>query len=385
MARRKPPGLTKRNDLWHIDKKIRGFGRLCESTDCSELEEAIEYLELRIAQVKQEVRTGRPSLIWRQAATKYLRENLDKSSIGKDAEHLAALDAFIGDLEINHVHDDTLADFVRSRRKAGRRTKTINLALEVVRRILNLSARSWRLSSGSYWLDTAPRITMQRLPKGRSDARKPYPLDWDEQKLLLRALPAHLARMALYKVNTGCRDAEVCGLRWEWEWQTDLQDLKGRIFLIPGDVELTSGSGVKNRDDRLVVLNNIAKSVVDSRRGEHPEFVFVFRGKPILKMTNSGWQRAWKEAGLPTNGIYLKGVHNLRHTCGRRLRAAGVPKETRSVLLGHRTADITTHYSVVEIQELLNAVNKLCVKNSRKSPALTIVKLRALKKERITA
>ena len=43
---------------------------------------------------------------------------------------------------------------------------------------------------------------------------------------------AHMARMALYAVNTGCRDAEVCGLRWEWEWQTDIEELEVREGLV---------------------------------------------------------------------------------------------------------------------------------------------------------
>ena len=50
-----------------------------------------------------------------------------------------------------------------------------------------------------------------------TDARKPYPLSWDEQTRLFSELPVHLSRMALFKVNTGCRDQEVCQLRWEWE------------------------------------------------------------------------------------------------------------------------------------------------------------------------
>ena len=384
--RKKPAGLIRRGETWHIDKQIKGYGRLCESTGCCDLEDAIDYLEERTADVRQELRTGRPVVIWRQAATKYLRENVHKASIAKDAEHLKALDPYIGDLRLNQVHDDTLLPFVEARRAAGIRTKTINLALSTARHILNLAARSWRHEqTGLTWLEQAPLITMQKPPKGHSDARKPYPLDWDEQDALLQCLPAHMARMALYAVNTGCRDAEVCGLRWEWEWQTDIKELDGRIWLIPGDVELTPGSGVKNRDDRLVVLNDIAKSVVDSQRDVHPDFVFVYRGRPLLKMTNSGWQRAWRQAGLPSDGEYAKGVHNLRHTCGRRLRAAGVPKETRSVILGHRTRDITTHYSVAEIQEILDAVNKLCDRSSRKTPALTIVKLKAGKRKLASA
>ena len=35
--------------------------------------------------------------------------------------------------------------------------------------------------------------------------------------MLFRELPEYLAEMALFAVNTGCRDGEICNLRWEWE------------------------------------------------------------------------------------------------------------------------------------------------------------------------
>ena len=34
---------------------------------------------------------------------------------------------------------------------------------------------------------------------------------------MFKVLPPHLAAMALFAVNAGCRDGEVCALRWEWE------------------------------------------------------------------------------------------------------------------------------------------------------------------------
>ncbi|MBV1915869.1 MAG: site-specific integrase, partial [Pseudomonadales bacterium] len=67
-------------------------------------------------------------------------------------------------------------------------------------------------------------------------------------------------------------------------------------------------------------------------------------------------------------------VHDLKHTFGRRLRAAGVALETRKVLLGHRNGDITTHYSAPEVEELINAVNKVCQEKSGKSPALLVIR-----------
>jgi len=91
-------------------------------------------------------------------------------------------------------------------------------------------------------------------------------------------------------------------------------------------------------------------SVVEQVRGTHPERVFTYRGRPIQTINNSGWKTARKKVGLSQVR-----VHDLKHTFGRRLRAADVPLETRKVLLGHRNGDITTHYSAPELEELLAA------------------------------
>ncbi|MGB5742565.1 MAG: tyrosine-type recombinase/integrase, partial [Sedimenticolaceae bacterium] len=176
----------------------------------------------------------------------------------------------------------------------------------------------------------------------------------------LKELPDYLARMCLFKVNSGTRDQEVCQLRWDWE--VPVPELDTSVFLVPG-------AFVKNREDRLVVLNRVAKSVVDEVRGRHEAYVFAFRGKPIFQMNNTAWQHARKVIGLP----HLR-VHDLKHTFGRRLRSAGVSNETRKVLLGHRNGDITTHYSAPELEELIEAANRVCAEKSGKSPALVVLK-----------
>jgi hypothetical protein len=67
----------------------------------------------------------------------------------------------------------------------------------------------------------------------------------------------------------------------------------------------------------------------------------------------------------------------LKHTFGRTLRAAGIPLETRKVLLRHRNGDITIHYSAPELEELLAAANTVCDGKSGKSPALVVLKQKA--------
>jgi hypothetical protein len=71
-------------------------------------------------------------------------------------------------------------------------------------------------------------------------------------------------------------------------------------------------------------------------------------------------------------------VHDLKHTFGRRLRAAGVSFEDRQDLLGHRSGRITTHYSAAELGSLLEAANRVCEGGVHKMPTLVMLKKRAL-------
>lgn len=65
----------------------------------------------------------------------------------------------------------------------------------------------------------------------------------------------------------------------------------------------------RNADDRLVVLNRVAHSVIEARRGQHSSYVFSFRGKALTRMLNTGWKRVRNKAGL----LHVR-VHDLKHT-----------------------------------------------------------------------
>jgi integrase len=148
------------------------------------------------------------------------------------------------------------------------------------------------------------KIKLLREP----DLRAPKPLSWEDQTHFFGPFH-HLATMALFIANTGLRDAEICGLRWEWEAR--LHGLDGTAFVLPA-------GKLKSRYEGLVLLNRTAQNIVEAQRGKHPSFVFNYRGKPITRMLNSAWLRARKVAGIDVR------VHDLRHTFGMRLRAAAV-------------------------------------------------------------
>lgn len=347
MGAKRMPGLRERNGIWHIEKQIRGYGILRESTGTRDYEEAERYLMRRVGEIREAVIYGvRPARSFEEAAAKYLMTNQDMKSIRKAAKHLQDVMPYVGNLRLDRVHDGTLEPFIQARKRDGVKNSTINLALTYVRSILNSAARKWRDENGLTWLVQAPLITML----AKTDARKPYPLACDEQRILFAELPKHLHDMALFKVNTGTREQEVCRLRWEWEQY--IPELERSIFVVPDAL-------VKNGEDRLIILNDIAQRIIDSKRGEHPYFVFTY-------------QEEFGETA--PDGFARIRVHDLKHTFGRRLRAAGVALETRKVLLGHKNGDITTHYSAPELTELLEAANRVTGGKTGKIPSLTLIR-----------
>jgi len=391
MAKKAITGLQKMpSGIWKIDKVYRGE-RIQESTGTCDRQEAEQYLIHLLEKMRQRKVYGvREIKTFATAAAKYLVENKEQPSIRLTALYLDQVVEYIGHLPLTHIDDEALADYIRDRKadsvmpdgkvKKGVSNRTVNIAIERVIRVLQLACRKWRDEERRPWLDSVPLLT--KLDEKKS-SRQPYPMSWEEQSILFGELPDHLQRMALFKVNTGCREQEVCKLRWDWE--IFVPELDASVFLIPAEFGgRHENSGVKNREERLVVLNNVAKSIIDGQRGISREWVFPYNGTAMHRMNDSAWKKArvraaklWQEQHLrPAHpGFASIRVHDLKHTFGRRLKAAAVSLEDRKSLLGHKSGSVTSHYSGAEIGQMIDAANKVSATDSR-GPVLTILKRR---------
>jgi integrase len=368
----KTTGIYGAGDSWYVDKWWAGK-RLCRRGFTS-FGEAEGWLIRQLADLRAVKLHGeRPRRTFDDAAAHYLETHQDKTSIVTEIYLLKSVIPHIGTLELHQVHDGTLAPFKTARLQEGRAHKTINLAIALVRRILNLAATAWRDVDGRTWLERAPKLTLLPLV---GHQREPRPITWGEQRTLLPKLPDHLGRMALFVLNTGVRDDVACSLRWAWE--IPIPELGVSVFEVPR--EHVKG----RRRTRLVVCNSVAQSVVEACRGRHPEFVFVYRRervknvdqapampyRPIETMNNTGWQNARKAAGL--GDLH---VHDLRHTVGMRLREAGVPESTIADVLWHSKPSMTHHYTVAQIVELHGALEKIKADSGAWNKSLTTLRL----------
>lgn len=365
------PGLRFDGKQWVIDK-IVGGKRLYERTGIGEKE--LDAAQKRLRELLQQAgeeqaRRDQGVVLFAEAVQRYLKDFADKRSLQRDKDCLIHWVPEIGALPVDRIHMGTLSPVVEARRKAGVTSATVCRELAVIRRVLNLCARVWRHdATGRPWLSTAPPLLT--MPDWE-DAGKPFPLRWDEQEKFFAKLPDHLRVLADFGVNTGIREAMICGLRWDWEIK--VPELGVSVFIVPGTRRrYASGDwpGTKTKTDYLVVLNRIARAIVEEQRGKHPEYVFLYRGEKLTRMHNTAWKKAWKNAGLPMEGI-KRGPHNLRHTFAARLRALNIGRETRKALMNHRDGDIAELYASAQLAELLRAVETL----ADEAPNVTILRV----------
>lgn len=371
-------GLIKRGNVWHINKQVAGYGRIRCSTGTSDRQEAERYLVKLLDEIRQKTVYGvRNYPTFTQAATRYLEEYSDQPSIRISALYLSQLVEYIGDLPVNEISHVSFDRYIQDRQKEVS-NRTINIALQRAVRVLNLCARKWRDDQNRPWLDNIPLIEMLDEKK---TGRSAYPLDWKEQDLLFGELIDYLRMMALFKVNTGCREQEVCKLRWEWE--IPIPELNTSVFLIPSNFGGRSDkAGVKNGEDRLVILNSTAKAIIESQRRLNSEWVFPYNDGPLDRMNASGWRAARRRAAVKWRELYNKEpavgfinirVHDLKHTFGRRLRAADVPFEDRQALLGHTNGSVTTHYSAADLSKLIEYAERV-TQPTGDAPVITLIR-----------
>lgn len=135
------------------------------------------------------------------------------------------------------------------------------------------------------------------------------PAQWEK---LLAELPAHQKLWARFAIATGLRQANQFGLTW------NRVDMKRRYCWIERDT-------AKGKKSFTVPLNDEAMDVLKTVQGEHPEFCFTFRGKPISEI-KTAFQKACCRAGVGKNSTTVSpdGTevsqysgfvwHGLRHT-----------------------------------------------------------------------
>ena len=133
-------------------------------------------------------------------------------------------------------------------------------------------------------------------------------------------------------INLALRISDLLSLRYE--------QLTGDVLLIREG---------KTGKPRRIVINNTAREVIDRRRRDNPDHIYLFQSvgnrskslppKPISRQVITKY---FQEVGEEI-GIHL-GTHSMRKTRGRAMYEAGVPIEQICRMLNHTTPAVTMRY-----------------------------------------
>ena len=89
-----------------------------------------------------------------------------------------------------------------------------------------------------------------------------------------------------------------------------------------------------------VPLNKEAKEVLSQLIGKHTDFVFTYKGKPVLRASTHAWYKACRRAGLDDFRF-----HDLRHTFASHWMMSGGDLFKLQRILGHKSIEMTQRYS----------------------------------------
>lgn len=339
MARER--GLYRRKDsrYWWINLVLPDGSRVCQSTGCVDRTDAEEFavrLKNEALEARQQGLLG--IVVWQQAVVRYLEEFADKNSLSDDKDHLKKLDPYLRSRRLDAIDMTVLQPFIRDRKtKDGVSNATVNRALEVVRRILNVAHQDWR------WLRGVPKVRMLKEPR-----RRVRFLRREEADRLIDALPAHMKPVVRFALATGCREGEILGLEWS------RVDLDRRVAW------LDHGT-TKSGDGRGIPLNADAIAALGAVHGQHARWCFTYSGARIRK-SSSAWDTAKRRARIEDFRF-----HDCRHTWASWHVQSGTSLQELMELGGWKSYEMVLRYAHLAPEKLLSVAERI---ERRPAPAV---------------
>lgn len=329
----KRPGQT----FYSYDFRYRRQ-RFSGSTGCTSKREAERFEEAERQRVKALQFDATKPLTFKAAAAQYWNEvGQHHANSGETLRFLDWLERQIGGSTLlNTISDATIARAVAKRRGEGVSPATVNRSVcEPMRAILRRARRTWKQAVQDIeWKDHFLKEPQERVREASAD----------EESKLMAAMRGDYAPALRFALLSGCRRAEIVGLRWR-----DV-DFFNREFAVVG----------KGDKRRTIPMTSAIHDLLWSLKDHHKDAVFTYvvkrpregmRKGSRSPITMEGFKTEWRRT---LNRAKVKDFrfHDSRHTAATRLvRATGNLKMAQQ-LLGHTEIATTSRYAHVTKDDL---------------------------------
>lgn len=323
--------LYRRNNTWWVHFTTPSGQRVRRSTGTATKRQAQEFHDRLKAEYWKTQQLGKkPTRVWEEAVTRWLKEKAHKATIDSDRMHLRWLDRHLRGMELNAIDRTVIDTLIEARQQENCSNATVNRTMEVVRAILRKAMNEWD------WIERAPPIRLLPEPK-----RRIRWLTHEEADSLITELPDHLAEIARFALATGLRKANVTGLEWA---QVDLE--RRVAWIHPDQAKARKAIGVPLNAEAILVLRR--------QTGRHSRFVFTHNGRPIKEVNTKAWKQALKRAGI-TDFRW----HDLRHTWASWHVQAGTPLHVLQELGGWESVEMVRRYAHLAPDHLAEYAERL--------------------------
>lgn len=280
------------------------------------------------------------SLTIAEAASRYItaaeRRGRKRSTLANiESEVRVHLEPFLGERSIDSIEAEDVLDLIGVLEGKGRSPKTVRNVIATLSALLNRYAAS----------NPCEGLELPAVP----DTGEIRYLSLEEVDAVVRH-----ARPGMYQAldralfltaaMTGLRKGELIALRWR-----DVDWPSARIRIRQNYVRGEFGTPKSKRSTRSVPMadevgGELERLFQRSRFQGDGDLVFAHpaSGEPLPKANvTRRFRKALKAAGLDDSHRF----HDLRHTFGTRMAAAGVPMRTLQEWLGHRDLATTQIYA----------------------------------------
>lgn len=270
----------------------------------------------------------RPQYLWEDAVVKWVGES-QKRSISDDVDIFRYLDKFLSGVQLSNITREVVEKIIADKLQHATPGR-VNRITALIRAVLRKAEREWG------WIDKAPSI--RRL---KEDNKRIRWINREDADRLCRELPEHLEAMVRFSLATGLREANVTGLEWS---QIDMQ--RKVCWIHPDQAKAKKAIGIP--------LNEDAIEVIRLQIGKHVQFVFTYKGDPVLKAGGNAWKKALNRAGIKEFRW-----HDLRHTWASWHVQAGTPLNVLQELGGWSDYSMVLRYAHLAPEHLAEYANKI--------------------------
>jgi integrase len=273
----------------------------------------------------------------------------------------------LGDIPVEGITTQHLNDYVLHRLKLGRKTRTVDRELDILR-----SAFNWAASQDPPLIIRNPLIKF-KIAAGK-DEQVPAPPNSEELSRILSFAPKHLSRAVIINYHTMCRPGgEITRITW-----SDVDFIANEIRIIgarkggpavryvPMSPELRSMMEEWRAEDE----NGLATTKKKNPPKIHNLTVVHHRYKPVVSL-----KRTWKETKEKAQIGRRIRLYDLRHAGITVALKAGADLKAISELAGHSRPDTTLRkYQHVSRDQHVEAIGKI--------PSIPILHKPTLKKSK---